>query len=627
MSLRTLEKAVNRTADRTVGDVVAAYGSNVQRLKMDTAAGKIDPTTALMAMMTIQRIIAANTQPPSGTTVAQDAGMAPPPQPMGMSAMAPQAAPQQAPVGMAYGGQVAISNNQVPSPAMERGISGLPVPDNMFDYADGGMIAFGGGGDVQRFQNQGAVRLGQPNDLRLAGFTWDQLPTEDSGMYGPMTRGIAEMFSRPANQRKKRDPNTGEYITFSEFIERAVQPQRGAMPQNMSPDMQKYLQQFERGRETMTAPPGADATGRPKIDPFANRTADQGQTQANKEAVKQAVATTGLSSTVPSLPPTTSGQTGDFAVSPEERARGLVNMAGLPKPEAITDEAALERIRTIEEKSGVDPKFFEKIQGRIDTMREEAKTDKKEAANLRLLEAGLGILGGSSPYAFVNIGKGASEAVKGFGQDLKDYQKARRELDKSEMELRSAEQTAARTKSAAALNMVERRQDKVDAAKTKEAELYSTAVNSFYQLDEKAKSRISGENISMAQLQARRDEVKAQLAQSDRRIAEEREARLEAKGLLADQKYVEGLTRAEKAATDPYDARIKAVETAMSNQTAALTPDFLTSQQNKLDQLIAQRSAAAKLAREKYINDYKTGRPSQNNAALSAADRIAGIGR
>ncbi len=624
MSLRTLEKAVNRTADRTVGDIVATYGSNVQRLKMDAAAGKIDPTTALMAMMTIQRIVAANTQPPSGTTVAQDTGMAPPPQP----AMPPPAAPQQAPVGMAYGGQVAVSNNQVPSPAMERGISGLPVPDNMFDYADGGMVAFAGGGDVQRFQNQGAVKLGQPSDLRLAGFTWDQLPVEDSGMYGPMTRGITELFSRPMNQRKKRDPNTGEYITYSEFIERAGQPQRGAMPQNMSADMQKYLQQYEQGqRGTMTAPPGADATGRPKIDPFANRTADQGQTQANKDAVKQAVATTGLSSTVPSLPFVGSGQTGDFAASPEERARSLVNVAGLPKPEALTDEAALERIKTIEEKSGVDPKFFEKIQSRIDTMREEAKTDKKEAANMRLLEAGLGILGGSSPYAFVNIGKGASEAVKGFGQDLKDYQKARRELDKSEMELKSAEQTAARTKSATALSMVERRQDKVDAAKTKEAELYSTAVNSFYNLDEKARSRTSGENIAMAQLQARRDEVKAQLAQSDRRIAEEREARLEAKGLLADQKYVEGLTRAEKAATDSYDARIKAVETAMSNQTAALTPDFLTSQQNKLDQLIAQRAAAAKLARERYINDYRTGRPSQNNAALSAADRIAGIGR
>ena len=171
MSLRTLEKAVNRTADRTVGDIVATYGSNVQRLKMDAAAGKIDPTTALMAMMTIQRIVAANTQPPSGTTVAQDTGMAPPPQPM----MPPPAAPQQAPVGMAYGGQVAVSNNQVPSPAMERGISGLPVPDNMFDYADGGMVAFAGGGDVQRFAPGGQMelfpeldRFGQPKP-RLSG--------------------------------------------------------------------------------------------------------------------------------------------------------------------------------------------------------------------------------------------------------------------------------------------------------------------------------------------------------------------------------------------------------------------------------------------------------------------------
>jgi hypothetical protein len=623
---RSLKDRINEAADPTVGALVAKYGTDVNRLKIDTAAGKVNPTNAVMAMMMIQRIVASQTQPPSGTTVAQDTGVAPPPQ-AGLSAMAPQGAPGANPVRMAYGGQVAVSNNQVPSPAMERGISGLPVPDNMFDYADGGMIAFAGGGDVQRFQNQGAVRLGQPSDLRLAGFTWDQLPVEDSGMYGPMTRGISELFSRPMNQRKKRDPNTGEYITYSEFIERAAQPQRGAMPQNMSPDMQKYLQQFERGRETMTAPPGADATGRPKIDPFVNRTANQGQTQANKEAVKQAVATTGLSSTVPSLPPAQSGQTGDFAVSPEERARGLVSMAGLPKLEAITDEAALERIRAVEEKSGVDPRFFEKLQNRIDTMREEAKTDKKEAANMRLLEAGLNILGGSSPYAFVNIGKGASEAVKGFGQDLKDYQKARRELDKSEMELKSAEQTAARTKSATALNMVERRQDKVDAAKTKEAELYSTAVNSFYQLDEKAKGRISGENISMAQLQARRDEVRAQLAMQNRQIDESRQARLEAAGLAADQRFVEGLTRAEKAATDSYDARIKAVETSMSNQTAALTPDFLLKQQQKIDELVAKRAAAANLAREKYMEAYRTGRPTQNNAALSAADRIAGIGK
>jgi hypothetical protein len=60
---------------------------------------------------------------------------------------------------------------------------------------------------------------------------------------------------------------------------------------------------------------------------------------------------------------------------------------------------------------------------------------KKEATNLRLLEAGLGILGGESPYAFVNIGKGATPALKGFAKDIKDIQKTRRELDKETMQL------------------------------------------------------------------------------------------------------------------------------------------------------------------------------------------------
>lgn len=633
MSLRTLEKAVNRTADRTVGDIVATYGSDVKRLKMDAAAGKIDPTTALMAMMTIQRIVAANTQPPSGTTVAQDAGIAPPSQPMGLSAMAPQSAmpPPAAPQRMAYGGQVAVSNNQVPSPAMERGISGLPVPDNMFDYADGGMIAFAGGGDVQRFQNQGAVRLGQPSDLRLAGFTWDQLPVEDSGMYGPMTRGISELFSRPMNQRKKRDPNTGEYITYSEFIERAAQPQRGAMPQNMSPDMQKYLQQFERGRETMTAPPGADATGRPNIDPFAaakqnvltRESAGAGETSG---AGRTSFAPRNIEDILRSI----QGESGGETAEQYGRRVGQLNVeqAGFAKPEApLTPTKAIEKVNEADIAAGVDPKFFEKLQGRIDTMREEAKTDKKEAANLRLLEAGLGILGGTSPYAFVNIGKGASEAVKGFGQDLKDYQKARRELDKAAMDLQSAEQTAARTKSAKALDMVDKSETRFENATNKVAEAKLTATNSATNAFISQEQIKSGERRTAAEIGSRERQVMAQLAQSDRQIAESRAARLEALNLAQDQKFVEGLTKAEQAATSPYDARIKVVETALSNPTAALTPNFIKEQQAKIDELIAQRAAAADLARAKYIDARRTGRPTQNNAALSAADRIAGIGR
>jgi hypothetical protein len=52
----------------------------------------------------------------------------------------------------------------------------------------------------------------------------------------------------------------------------------------------------------------------------------------------------------------------------------------------------------------------------------------KKLRTLRLLEAGLGILGGESPYAFVNIGKGATPALQGLAKDIKDIKKTRREL-------------------------------------------------------------------------------------------------------------------------------------------------------------------------------------------------------
>ena len=190
MSLQSLDRALSRTTDRSVGDLIAAYGSNVQKLKMDAATGKIDPTKAVMAMMAIQRIVAANTQPPSDTTVAQDTGIAPPPQQMGMSAIPPQ----QPPMRMAYGGQVAVSNNQVPSPAMERGIAGIPVPDNMFDYAEGGMIAFGDGGDVKRFQAAGAVNL--PYGATSSVGINPVFPSGSSLSYGSGTNPIGASYMR-----------------------------------------------------------------------------------------------------------------------------------------------------------------------------------------------------------------------------------------------------------------------------------------------------------------------------------------------------------------------------------------------------------------------------------------------
>lgn len=62
--------------------------------------------------------------------------------------------------------------------------------------------------------------------------------------------------------------------------------------------------------------------------------------------------------------------------------------------------------------------------------------DVQDQKYLRLLQAGLGIMGGESPYAFTNIGRGSQEALKGYAEDIK-AQQAQKMLD-----LKAAAETA-----------------------------------------------------------------------------------------------------------------------------------------------------------------------------------------
>jgi hypothetical protein len=85
--------------------------------------------------------------------------------------------------------------------------------------------------------------------------------------------------------------------------------------------------------------------------------------------------------------------------------------------------------------AGFDFGLMSRQMGELAKEKGELKQDRKEATNLRLLEAGLGILGGESPYAFVNIGKGATPALQGLAKDLKEIKKTSRALDKETMQL------------------------------------------------------------------------------------------------------------------------------------------------------------------------------------------------
>jgi hypothetical protein len=634
------------------------YGGNKQKIAKAVQLGILDPTAAVLAGMFIDRVrnAAQEEQGPQTTVAQQVLGGQPPAPPQGPPPGPPQAGLQAAapaPMRMAYGGQVGVSNNQVPAPAMERGLDGIPIPDNMFDYAGGGMVAFGSGGSPKEKWIESARKVnptlnydelsnyydaniantpgenlppskvnpqGTPLSPRPRAFT-SQLPSAQMPLGGGAGQGV---FALPSQDSSTRTAGLmslpgaqGQGAYLGRPLDTALAPNK-----NITPEMKEFLERkasdlasmFEQNRNVMTAPPG--------------------NVLGKESSGVRGTGGAGGPSFVPRSPEEIlrSIQGEPRAETAEQYGRRVgqlnVESAGFVKPEpTLTIKQAMERAKEADKEAGVDPEFFKKLQNRIDTMRGEAETDKTQAANMRLLEAGLNILGGTSPFALVNIGKGASEAVKGFGQDLKEYQKARRELDKAAIELQTSEQNAARTQSAKALDMVDKSQTRFENATNKVAEAKISATNSATNAFINQEQIQSGERRTAAEISSRDRQVAAQLEQSNRQIAESRAARLEASGLLADQKFVEGLTKAEQGATKPYDDRIKVIETALSNPTAALTPNFIKEQQDKIDSLISQRAAAANLAREKYIDARKTGRPSQNNAALSAADRIAGVGR
>ena len=84
MSLESLDRAVNKTVDLSVGDIVTKYGSKDAIVMALQKCEIADPTKAIMAGMAIDRIAASAIQPPQGT-VATD--VFPPNQPqMGLAA-------------------------------------------------------------------------------------------------------------------------------------------------------------------------------------------------------------------------------------------------------------------------------------------------------------------------------------------------------------------------------------------------------------------------------------------------------------------------------------------------------------------------------------------------------------
>jgi len=367
-------------------DIAMEYGGNKQKIAQAAQMGLVDPTSAVLAGMFIDKMrMAQQEEMAPQSTVAQDvmaapAGLGATPQ----AAMAPQM-PQQMPT--------------------EAGVAALPVPDEMVpdEYAGGGIVAFSNGGATEMFGNIGGGRMPDPNVLRA--------------------------YQAASGARMPRK----ELVDLMNLAELQEYNRTGKIPARLAQQVQ--------GRAIEGVPMfGSGIYGNmTEAPPVAAPAVDQTSSEANRLlAANTAAATAPV--TPPAAPPTQPGL-GSLSTAtkgPGDLSSFISQIEGLmPKGEA-----------------------FSGLEKDIQADREARKAEKSQAGWMRLAEAGFNIAAGTSPYALANIGKGASEALKGYADDLKEQKKLDREDKKLLADIEKARREEKRGNITAALGSYEKALDR-----------------------------------------------------------------------------------------------------------------------------------------------------------------------
>jgi len=379
-------------------------------------------TQEAMAMMSgqqqkppiAQQILQSIGQPPQQPQQPmrpQGQGMPPqgmPPQQMAQGQMPPQEMP---PKGMASGGYT------LPE---DQGIATLPV-SNM-DFANGGIIAFGGGGDVPRFAEAGLV--GQ-------GFRRDQMLPPPTTNRNALIAGTMSDISAQSSQDELAK----------------IETQLQSMPPSPQRDFLENRKRILLGNASATILPIAPAMA-PALPANAMQAMSGMPTSASVGAPL------GASNTPPSALPKSTAEPGLPAIAatkfdrtqlPSANVADTMRLYDNAMPKNIVDPLAKEREESnaplIQAAARQVSAFEQEVQKRQPAFEDRLrKLDEKEARvntiadrnlNMSLLEAGLAMMSGDSPHAFVNIGKGAQVGVKAFAEGQAKVEAARDKMEEA----------------------------------------------------------------------------------------------------------------------------------------------------------------------------------------------------
>jgi len=405
--------------------IAKEYAGNKQAIARAAQMGMLDPTAAVLAGMFIDRMRSAQAmeQAPA-QTVAQET-FAPPAQPqMGMQ-QEQMGAPQQGGVGLAD----------------------LPVDPNMFNessFAGGGIVAFQAGGPAV------GGEFGNINPMIQRGIGAAQRYDEDVARKRALSRQVVQKFAGDPTKRDIINRVDRMSVQELETILASVAP----TPINLAANM-----------------PVSDApmlgSGAPPVRTVADLNAMEGNIDRQLRLMpgltpEQSAANIAAARPSVEKPPAAMPQgmnIADIIRRSQEMTQGIIPQQAA---EPLSQEAAGAQVDELLRQSGFDRELFTKQQEQLEKEKASLSEDRKTAMNMRILEAGLGIMSGTSANAFENIGKGATPAVQGLAKDIKELKAAERGLTKAQMDLDTKRNDFALGKAGMTQKVLDKSQDRAD---------------------------------------------------------------------------------------------------------------------------------------------------------------------
>lgn len=277
----------------------------------------------------------------------------------------------------------------------DTGIGQLPAP-NMQNMAEGGIVAFEGGGEVPRMFNGGVP----PRPVqRMPG---DPITSEWDRMYGATY--APDGTPKASKQQYVLDPTSKSYVLNPQYVAPTkptpapTAPAAVASPAVLPPP-----------------PPAQDKS------PLASLV--QKPTPIPVDAAKPAADLPALNTK-----PMTAAEAAEQAAALGDDKAVTKELQGyVDRQKKIGEEA----VGSFEKGIAGLPEAYKKYEARLQKEEAESATDKDKALGMSIFKAGLAMMSGTSQNAFENIGKGAMVGLEDQQAALKDFKKAQRERDKA----------------------------------------------------------------------------------------------------------------------------------------------------------------------------------------------------